>query len=419
MGQIRVHVLGDETLPKFKVIVELAKKVFDPFFVSSSNGNFPRSLYNNPLVLVVALTSNGTSFLEDSTFKGHCISERSLKLKNTFQTFELKGIIADLTSIFIDFKNEYLRKIEYVPVSPKKLLTMKQIHFDIYVRINDKKFVKVYDCETPNLELIKKYSDKDTVDSFYLTKYDFYSFFEDVYSYEVDFVSELDNLKEVEKSVSSFHKGITALGIGSHHIERVQNLAKSVIEKNKNNKELVNLINSFNLLEGSFLYNHSFFLSLFLTKLVTNFEWNNYVLQEKLILASILHDMGVSGKSAKSFSFSNEYLLHDSFDSKHEEKIAKMLTNLKGVEADVVKMVSKHHFSEPEINSREFMSKVSLPHACFVLCHDFSVELFRKAFRLDKIESILDDMSSIYSTKPFTSVFPTFKETVYSTFNLE
>jgi HD-GYP domain-containing protein (c-di-GMP phosphodiesterase class II) len=284
---------------------------------------------------------------------------------------------------------------EFCPIRTNLLIKVSPLKSEIYIRLNDTKFVKLFRAgdEFDTTDLEKYYEDKK-VEYMYLRRNETAEFI-------TKFRRELEELLQrkdlpKEEGIQASEMSQEAIQELVHSIgftEEVQELAKKNVELTLktigSNPRLSDLINKISR-EGSYISQHSTVLAHVACCVAKEMDWGSDATFSKLVLASYMHDISLKHpelakintlreleekKAAFPPDEAKQYHLHPA-------KAADVVRSFKEVPSDVDIIVQQHH-ERP--NGSGFprgllFNYISPLSSLFIVAHDLAQAiLFKRA----------------------------------------
>ncbi len=297
-----------------------------------------------------------------------------------------------LISEYILIKFSILRKINNTPC-------------DLYIRLGSDKFVKIVNKdEKIHGFLLDKYESKN-VEEFYTRKIDFYAHSDSFFSSSLPNVSNTESSGEYySQSTQIINDIFNEVGISKGVIDLADELIKNSLVESKD-PELENLLNKFKFSKDRYIFDHSYLTSVLAVAICEKFEWRNRQNMQKIVFASIFHDFAfVDPKLAyfESGFLNNGELNKEQKDEifNHPKKIAEMLQKNKNISSEVISILMKHHEAHGENSYPNGISStgLSILECIFIISHEFANELYRIAFRHDKLLNAIENTLDFANT---------------------
>ena len=269
-------------------------------------------------------------------------------LAKPFRRDEMTGLIRSLlpgASVPVPPPSEE----EFSKIPVEDFICGSEIQFDIYVRLSEKKFVKVaHQGEDIERERIQVYKQKG-VHFLYLKKED--------YSRYLSFNIELGRLATESSKISNpkklhliRHTGETLVqhvrfeGMNQETYEHSKSFIETTLSVLAEDESILNLLNT---LSGhtDYLYAHSVAVSMIAVMLARSVGWSSHPTLFKLAMGGLFHDIGkkdldpaLVSKMRKDLTPGEVRLLEA-----HPTRGLEILGEIKSIPGDVVQVVYQHH----------------------------------------------------------------------------
>ncbi len=296
---------------------------------------------------------------------------------------------------------------------------------DIFIRLSSSKYVKIINAkDSYGKTLIDKYVKRDAK-YLYVKQEDFNNVSGTISS--LPFLSYLSKNRsgltedEREDQLKTTHAIlqdlVQSVGIGKNAISMAQIYQEDikVIAESSDLKFLFSKMKN----RYNYLYDHSYILSCICAQVVKKLEWHTASTIEKLVHASLFHDITLNDpdlaanrtiEEVQIKGFSPEEI--ETF-RKHAEDGAKIIYDTKGINPVVSKIVLQHHenYKGTGFPKKLMPSQISPLSCCFIIAHHIVDELYKYDFDNEKIPYILKNIRPLYEGKNnFHNVFMAFVE---------
>ncbi|MBT4790095.1 MAG: hypothetical protein HON90_00865 [Halobacteriovoraceae bacterium] len=324
-------------------------------------------------------------------------------------------VITSLSGVAMDLKNSKSFSGNFFSIDLESIDVGKITPCDLYLKINEEKYLKcVKSDDLFDLETKERFYKKSKY--LWVEREDFYHFGNFLYG-EDDLENEVTSPFTVESinHLELIHDMAKSCGISDKTIRTVETSLTSV--KDSATGKLKDLLGRFDELEGSFLHAHSFFTCLLCAEISSKQKWFKHQHIDKLMLASITHDLGYQNEKNALFEAlpkSKIAQLEAEIQSdifQHVDRVIKLLESSSSVDSDVINIIKRHHGARGEESYplKSFATELDLLSGIFLLCHCFSISLFKMSFNLQKIDMILAYIDSIYNKGNLKQLLPDFK----------
>jgi hypothetical protein len=343
---------------------------------------------------------------------------------NDFEDYPLEiyvsksRILTSLSAVLFDLKNTTTFDGTHFSVEIFNISIGEITPCDLFLRISDEKFLK---C-------VKKGDvfDEDTRDRFskkskflWVKKDHFYLYGEFLYGHD-SLEEEVSHEFSVENTthLKLIYDMAQSCGISKKTVKTVE---ESMQDLKKNSKgKIKKLLSDFDKLEGTFLFSHSHFLSLLCIEIASKQEWFKHQHIDKLVMASLVHDMGYQDpenalNEALPRSKVEELPLGVREDTlNHIDAVLKILETSNTIDSDIINIITYHHGARGEESypKKSFAPEMDLLSGIFLLCHVFTIGLFKISFNKNKIQNVLAYIDLHYSKGNFKKILPEFRKNI-------
>jgi HD-GYP domain-containing protein (c-di-GMP phosphodiesterase class II) len=327
-------------------------------------------------------------------------------------------MIINLSPLLTELRDLDSTSADYYPVDINKLNPVGSCPCDLYIRLSERKFVKcVRSGDEFDLEIQTKYRTKTT--KLWVIKDDFFEYSDFIFG-KVELEKKITNEFSISNlsDIELIHDMARSCGISGKTLRTVESQVQELQENSKGN--LKKLLVNFEEMKGTFLYSHSYFTSLIAIEAAKKQSWFKHQHIDKLVLASILHDLG--------FKDSNSALYESLPKSKilelpaviqkdllnHVDKICELLKIDDGVDSDVLNIIFKHHGGRGEESYplKSFGTEIDLLSGIFLLSHAFTLTFYTVAFNKKKLKEVFLYLEHHYNKGNLRKIFPLFKESI-------
>lgn len=234
---------------------------------------------------------------------------------------------------------------DYTPIGIKLLLCLSIMPSDIYIKLAEKKYVKVFEkndlCEETDYV---KFTNNGIV-KLYATNVSRAQIV-DLIEGRIKNISEKATLENKLDSASQIHNIIVSslkeYGVEPSFVPLIEKNFQRTLEICKTNKSLNALMDKLLKNEESYLTKHSFLLAAVNIALATKMEWVSDLTGQKIIISALFHDIFLP------ISISNEVLLLKENKNcaeflSHSQKASELLDQIPGIPADTSRIILEHH----------------------------------------------------------------------------
>jgi len=317
--------------------------------------------------------------------------------------------------------NAIAKQLDYVKVSLSHLIVSKILKTDAYVKINEKKYVKIFSKDNLFVvEEIAKYGDKYN-DFLYVKKSDFVGLSQEfIHKMEMfEKKGELDSTLKIGLSLKSYKLAkelIDGIGFNKEAVSLANKSIDSVAEILKEYPRLSTLLSKL-FSKNNYLSKHSMAISFVVISLARYEEWNSDTTRTSLCMAAFFHDIFVENDEMAKIDVinpcKNGELLELAFDDyvKHPKKAAKLLDQLDG-NFSVAQNIVLHHHERPDgtgFPNKLTYKKIPPISAVFILSEYFINYIFEHGFSIKHREEAIQQMKINFTEDLYRQFIDNFK----------
>jgi HD-GYP domain-containing protein (c-di-GMP phosphodiesterase class II) len=349
------------------------------------------------------------------------------KIEVSKQSFNLIYLLSGLSEILPkDLLKANDQLIEgFVPVKMSVLRNLKNTPCDVFIKLSQEKHIKIFNADDDiQFSILDRYENKK-IHELYIKKTDFYRFSDELFSHTMPkaelYETRVDYYSQSQKVIKDI---ILEIGINENVIKLVDDLVDSAVVEYKD-ASLTNLLNKFKHSPERYIYDHSMLTSVFAVAMCEKFEWRNRQILQKIVFSSIFHDFAFKDTKLAFFEGNakdNENLTKEQRNEilTHPERISELLASNKSISSEVLSLVSKHHEAHGDQGYPNAVGSgsLSIPECVFIVAHEFTNELYKIAFRDDKIAKAVENVCAFSNTGNLKQVREAFLTTVAEKFQL-
>ena len=384
--------------------------VTDSVFIIDNNLDYFQSHFNEPSKFNFIIVINEiVNDFEDYPIEAYISKNRILT--------SLSAVLFDLKNTSNNFDKKYFS------VEMKNMSLNEKCPCELYLKISEEKYLKVLNKDDLyDQEFFDRYIKKS--EHLYVLKEHFYLFGSFLYGQD-DLerkisqpfsAGNVDHLKLVHDMAKSY-------GISESVMTNVSNSMEDI--KGKSEGQIKKLFTDFEKLGGSFLYSHSYFTSLLCVEIGKKLNWFKPQHLDKLVMASIVHDMGyLDENNCLNESLPKSKLEELPIDVRtdifsHIDRVLEILESHKEIDSDVINIIKRHHGARGEESYPKvsYAKELDLLSGLFLLTHTFVVSLFKMSFNTKKIDKILAYIEMVYNKGNLKKLYPDFKTEILKLFN--
>jgi len=233
----------------------------------------------------------------------------------------------------------------YTQISPKVLLKISAMPSDVFLKLNENKYVKVFNegAIFDETDFIK-YS-QSSGDRLYAFNISSDAFIDSIRDSILKTIKTLNPENKVEANLQVHYLLATAFkeyGIKESLFPLVDVQIKESFELCKTNKTLSLLLDKLLRSKESYLGQHSFMLAAISVSIAEKMEWNSTTTGQKLVVASMFHDIFLKETfTSEMINVPNESKDQDFWS--HSQKAADLLDKIPNILPDTSRIIAEHH----------------------------------------------------------------------------
>ncbi len=324
-------------------------------------------------------------------------------------------VITSLSTLLYDLKHCEDSHSDYFCVDINSIEINTATPCDLYLKINDDRFLKVIKKnDVFDEEQLAHFQKKSKY--LWVSRQHFFLFGDFLYGRD-DLERQVNTPFSVESEdhLALIHDMAKSCGISVKTINSVSRAIEN-LQKNADVK-LRSLFDKFNELKGSFLYGHSHFTALLAIEIASKMKWYRPQHLDKLVMAAILHDMGYHNKDNALYEAlpksKIEVLDPDERDDtlNHVTRIIQLIEGNNAIDSDIINIIKGHHGARGDESypTKSFGSEMDLLTGIFLLTHTFTVSFFKVNFNKAKVQKILAYIKFLYDKGNLKKVIPDFE----------
>jgi len=301
---------------------------------------------------------------------------------------------------------------QYCRIKIDTLLQAGISKFDIYIRLADQKFVRIYKKGDPeNLLDLDRYKDKN-VDTLFVKRDKLDDLVEELsqkLSLELDrSATTLTRTYEISTSaLETIHQFSHSFGF-SQELKAMTDLCVSnIIRSIQNSEKLAESLKTLQVSGDNYIYTHSVILSHVSCALASLQDWCTEDCFQKLATAALLHDISLNNEDLAKFQDLADFALAtDRFSKtdqeafkKHPYESVKALKILDSFEEDTIRIILQHHERPdgsgfPKQLRGDQIDKLS---ALFIVAHDIVTHALLQNQGSIDLSKYLKEKKSLFS----------------------
>ena len=297
------------------------------------------------------------------------------------------------------FAVETLKPQLYTPIPLSLLLKIGQLPSDIFIKLNDDRFVKVLDYgQTFDETDYLKYSQKD-LKFLYCANIEVDQILQSIHN-KIISIHALRSEPKIEATLQIHAILVDTFkeyGLREAFIPYVQKQIDETLKLCESDRNFSFYLNKILTIKSSYLSTHSFLLAALTSIMTTKLNWASDGPNVKLVMASLMHDVFLNDESTNETSMLHQRAFSEDFIG-HPQKAAELVDSIPMAPPDTAKIILEQHevgdsFGIPKALNA---SRVSILGALFSFCHymvDFMIEEHEKGPIAPEV--IFDKMAEI------------------------
>lgn len=386
------------------------------------DGNTPAKLLKEQLQQMKGATLNtkliwiSNEIFPNEFFNTELVAEYFKKI----EVLQVNQSILKKMTIIYDFINEHSNKSKeetLIPLSIIYLKTIKKSPCDIFLKLNENKYVKIIskDDDFKIEEIIQKYESKNIHEFFIafssLTKFRD-NLLKGIFKFDPEKDTRVTHQIKVAESAIAIAKDF---GVNDFLIEGVSESFNDIYKEFNTNAKIRSFLEDLSKLNGTEIGTHSYLVSIFATVIGNNIPWFNKEIKKNIYTSAIFHDLDLINTGLEEFEFKsiNEInmltSLNKDFIKNHPASIAKKLSKVDVIPTDVINIITKHHEGAGENSYPQKLHGTQLsPTIClFIVAHEFSIQLKNFNYQSEYFNNILRNTRQLLSGNAFANYIDT------------
>ncbi|MBT7608847.1 MAG: hypothetical protein HN576_03770 [Bacteriovoracaceae bacterium] len=283
---------------------------------------------------------------------------------------------------------------EYIGVRTVFFNKFDKLPFDIFLKLTTDKYVKALNVgDHINDEFIKKYVSKKVFE-FFLEKKAFTKYEDLIFDFHSNAkVLLVEGRKIKVPDNENLNLMIEDLGVSKKEIKKINEMSTRImIDLNNTHNNITKLLDNFTSSKESFTYDHSYLTAIMSCQIAGINEWGINHNKEKLCLAAILHELSDSNQYQKTLKYQvAEQDLTNGISPQLLENVKILsghLRELDSIPIDVISILE---------NSLNFTQATLSPLiCCFIVGHQYVLELYKAGFNNSHNNDILERLNTIF-----------------------
>lgn len=314
---------------------------------------------------------------------------------------------------------------DFVPIRLALLLKIGVIGYDLYLKMSDRKFVKVFHPDNQFEPLDSKRFSEKNIQNLYLRHEDALAFLRD-FERVVAATSDADNIKddsvfEVSKATNEIIMSVAKSFGWSEDVQRLTKrnvkLAMRLVKKNPKIRQLIKekLID-----RDDYLPSHSLLIAHVACGFAVDLEWESKFTFFKISIAAILHDITLSDQEIERVFELDQRAARREFAQEpdvkkykaHPKQASEMISGFAEMPPDVNKIIAQHHERPDGTGFPAGLAHMRInPIAVlFIFTEDFVNYLFDIDEFEIAVEQFLAERRELYSVGTFKKLYDIVRE---------
>jgi len=308
-------------------------------------------------------------------------------------------------------------------IRTKLLLAVAPLKGDIYIKLNDAKFIKLFkQGDVFSLEDMEKYTIKKGVEYLYIRREQIKEF-ADKYKSDLTkhFGSGTPPLDAAAEMADSVHETVQELSKHIGFTKEVQELARQSVQATMKSMgktpKLADILQKLRASEGQYIASHSTLTGYLACAIASQMQWGSETTFHKLTLAAFLHDIALSNHDLAAVENHREldkilkesptkFTADEIKDYKnHPIKGAEIAKSFSEVPADVDVIIVQHHERPdatgfPRGMNHQYIAPLS---SVFIVAHDLARTMITMGEKFD-VGAFLTKYKPAYQSSQFKKI---------------
>ena len=314
----------------------------------------------------------------------------------------------------------------YCPIKTPLLIRVSPLKSDIYIRLSEKKYVRLFpEGGTFDVNDLKKYYKEKKVEYLYLHRDECNEFLDKFKTDLNDLIaSETVDIEEANQAIQGAHETMQNLLARTGFTEDVQEIARQSVKLAMKvmgeSPELITILNRLKENREKYITTHSMLLAHVACAMSASMSWNSSATYEKLTMAALMHAVTMKSQAiaevdsldeleAKKSAFMEEDL--KSYRT-HPIDASMLVRKMNKIPADVDAIIAQHHEKADGAGFPRGVTHSHIGHlSClFIIAHDMTRFLLAKEESLGKgskldMGEFLAERKGVYAKGNFRKIF--------------
>ncbi len=306
----------------------------------------------------------------------------------------------------------------HIKIRTKLLLSVIPLRGDIYIQLNEKKFIKLFhQGDNFDIDDWKKYTQQKGIEYLYIQRTQVQEFLE---KYRLELEKNLTKtpsapIGEIAENNIAIMEAIQEIAFNTGFTKETRDLVKTqmkvtaqTVSKNTNLSKILNKIDQS---KGDYISVHSTLTGVIACALSSKMTWSSEATYQKLILAGFMHDLGLNNQKLAACSSIDEaeaggFTEQEVKDfKKHANKASEIVQQFTEIPPDVDTIILQHHEMPdgsgfPRAIKGSYISPLA---SVFIVAHDVAAEYIRLGHAFNPLEYIPKALEK-YPTSQFKKI---------------
>lgn len=293
------------------------------------------------------------SFLEDKSRINIYLTKPIQKeaLISSFEELHNKILNKQSTTENFEQQNEL-----WSPISAKSILKSNMIPCDIYIKINERKFIKIINANTMyGADVILKYINKG-ISHLYVKKQDFPKLADNISASVLKVLEVKENMnvsqltQTANMAIEILRDNIIGCGLSPTSVKLTEQclaVGREIIRKHNKLSELIKSL----LKRDDYLLNHVHLVTYFSTAIAERLDWASESTTTRLAMAALLHDITLDSiptariRNTNDPEFANLSPEEQDKVKRHPLDASQIVKNYSDIPPDIDSIIFQHHES--------------------------------------------------------------------------
>jgi HD-GYP domain-containing protein (c-di-GMP phosphodiesterase class II) len=355
---------------------------------------------------VLIIQKNMSNYLNDITTKIASVIEVS----DFFEKEKIKEIFNE-----VGIKESGNENTGYCKIQLYNFFQFNVAVVNIYLKLSQEKFVKIInEGELFTKDILEKYQKKN-IKYLYIKNEDFHPFLEEITKTLLDFYNKKTLTENIQKevqlaSLDNINISLKSIGLTESTIELANETISSVMSSFKGINRLWDYLQNKSK-NTTFFSEHSLAVAVLSCAIAKGLEWKTEYTLRKLVMASLLHDIGLESEhliylnDIKEKGFEQLTSLEKNEYLEHPKMGCLILKDFPELPANIDTIIMEHHEGPSGSGFPRKLNSFNItPLSCvFIIAERFYHILHKGSFTIDARNDALKILGETYSQGNFKS----------------